>query len=251
MTSTETTNFICLFHDPNRAEAALQALENAGFPRESIISLGSGASGYDGTEAASVNTLGAPERDLKHLCDGLDRGGAIVSLQAPESRSAEIERIFHKYNADKIDEADLDSTRDEQFAAPLAAATAESAVVPVVEEELLVGKREVDRGGVRVFRRVVEEPVAETLNLHDERVVIDRRPADRAVSAKDLAAAEQTIELTETAEVPVVTKTARVVEEVRVGLEETNHTETIKDTVRRTEVDVEPVPGSVRRTNDR
>ena len=41
-----------------------------------------------------------------------------------------------------------------------------------------------------------------------------------------------------TAEEPVVAKTAHVVEEVVVGREATERTETVKDTVRREEVDV-------------
>ena len=111
--------------------------------------------------------------------------------------------------------------------------------MPVVAEELAVGKREVDRGGVRVFQRTVETPVSESINLHEEHVVFDRRPVDRAVTESDFAGAGKTIELTETDEVPVVSKTARVVEEVHVGKEESDRVETVKDSVRHTEVEVE------------
>ena len=238
MSATGTTSFICLFHDAGRGGSALKALENAGFPRTSISVLGDAASRVDGNAAVSLENLNIPDRDLVHLREGLNKGGLLLALEAPESRSAEIERIFHKYSADKIDEADVDATP-----VPLASSARDTgeAVVPVAQEDLVVGKREVDRGGVRVLRRVVQEPVAETVNLRSEQVVIDRRPADRAISNADIAAASQVIELTETAEVPVVTKTARVVEEVRVGLEQTDRTETVQDTVRHTEVDVEPV----------
>jgi hypothetical protein len=44
------------------------------------------------------------------------------------------------------------------------------AVVPVVEEELKVGKRTVEKGGVRVDTKVVETPVQEQVQLHEERV---------------------------------------------------------------------------------
>ena len=50
---------------------------------------------------------------------------------------------------------------------------------------------------------------------------------------------EGTIEVTETSEVPVISKEARVVEEVVVGKTAANRTETARDTVRRTNVDVE------------
>lgn len=238
MQATDSTRFICLFHDAGRGRSALQALEDAGFPRTSISVLGDTADGRRDNAVPSLEDLHVPDRDLVHLRDGLNKGGLLLTLEAAESRSSEIERIFGKYSADKIDEADLQTT-----AAPLAAAATETdeAVVPIVQEDLVVGTRQVDRGGVRVMRRIVEEPIAETVNLHSENVVIDRRPADRAVTDADIVSAGQVIELTETAEMPVITKTARVVEEVRVGLEQTDRTETVQDTVRHTEVDVEPV----------
>ena len=112
--------------------------------------------------------------------------------------------------------------------------------IPVVEEELRVGKREVQRGGVRVFQRVQEKPVHESVDLREEHVKVERHPVDQPASEADVAAfKEGTVELRETAEEPVVAKTARVVEEVVVGKEVTQRTEDINDTVRRTDVQVE------------
>jgi hypothetical protein len=88
-----------------------------------------------------------------------------------------------------------------------------------------------------------ERPVQEQVTLREEHVNVERRPADRPVTEADFAAfRDQTIEVTETAEVPVVAKQARVVEEVIVGKEATQRTETVQDTVRHTEVDVEQLP---------
>ncbi|CAN5170963.1 hypothetical protein BH11PSE11_BH11PSE11_18580 [soil metagenome] len=116
----------------------------------------------------------------------------------------------------------------------------ESRAIPVVEEQLNVGKRTVQRGGVRVFQRVIEKPVQENLELREERVTVDRRPVDQPASLTDADAFQETsFELRETAEVPVVEKIARVVEEVVVGKEVTQRNEQVKDTVRRTEVEVE------------
>jgi uncharacterized protein (TIGR02271 family) len=120
------------------------------------------------------------------------------------------------------------------------AETTGTTAIPIIEEQLAVGKREVQRGGVRVFQRVVETPVSETVNLREEHVSVERRPVDQPASSADLAAfQEQTIELRETAEQAVVQKTARVVEEVVVGKEVTERQEQIADTVRHTEVQVE------------
>lgn len=247
MAPNELTTFICLFHHPDRAEEALNALESAGFNRNAITSTWKKNGESRDTDNRDTNEykdeltqLGVPDRDLDHLRDGLAKGGVVLSLEAAENRSDEIERIFHRYSADKIDETD-----GERAAPPVTgserARVADDAVVDVVAEELVVGKREVDRGGVRVFRRVVEEPVNESVNLHEEHVVIDRRPVDRDVTDADYKNAGQTLELNETEEVPVVSKVARVVEEVRVGMVESDHTETVKDTVRHTEVNVEQV----------
>ena len=71
---------------------------------------------------------------------------------------------------------------------------------------------------------------------------VERRPVDRPATEADLAAfKEGTIEVRESAEEAVVAKKARVVEEVRVGKEVNDRSETITDTVRRTEVDVDKV----------
>lgn len=119
-----------------------------------------------------------------------------------------------------------------------------SRAIPVVEEELKVGKREVQRGGVRVYSRVVETPVNESIGLREEHVNVERRPVNQPISTADANAfKEQSIELRETAEEAVVQKSARVVEEVLVGKEVSQRQENIHDTVRHTEVQVENLAG--------
>ncbi len=114
--------------------------------------------------------------------------------------------------------------------------------IPVIEEELRVGKREVNRGSARVRSYVREVPVHEQVTLREEHVDVERRP----VSGERLSSAEasglmqdRTIEMTETAEEAVVAKEARVAEEVVVRKTAEEHVEQIDDTVRRTEVDVQ------------
>jgi uncharacterized protein (TIGR02271 family) len=120
----------------------------------------------------------------------------------------------------------------------------QQASVPVVEEELQVGKRAVQRGGVRVYSHVIEQPVEENIRLREEHVRVERRPVNRPLEPADAARLrDQTIEVVETAEEPVVSKRARVTEEVVVGKEATERTETIRDNVRRTEVRVDPIQG--------
>ena len=121
-----------------------------------------------------------------------------------------------------------------------AAATGEA--IPVVEEQLQVGKRAVQRGGVRIYRHVTETPVQEDVQLREEHVTIERTAVDQPASVADIDTfKEGSLEVREMAEEPVVAKTARVVEEVKVGKEVTERTETISDTVRRADVEVEPL----------
>jgi len=118
-------------------------------------------------------------------------------------------------------------------------------VVPVLNEQLQVGKREVQRGGVRVIQRVTETPVRELVRLREERAVVERRPADRVAGEADFRNLQEgTLEIRERTEEPVISKTARVVEEVVVGKQVRERTETVTDTVHKTDVQVEPLQGS-------
>lgn len=118
--------------------------------------------------------------------------------------------------------------------------TSASATIPVVEEQLRVGKREVQRGGMRIFSRIVETPVHETIGLREEHVDVQRRKVDQPISPSDAAAfREQTIEMRESAEEAVVEKSARITEEVSIGKQVSERQQQIDDTVRHTEVDVE------------
>ena len=93
---------------------------------------------------------------------------------------------------------------------------------------------------MRVYSRVVEQPVEETVNLQEERVRLDRQLVNRPVKESDLRSGrDEVIEVQEYAEEPVLSKEARVVEEVRINKEATQRQQTVRDTVRRTEVDVE------------
>lgn len=134
------------------------------------------------------------------------------------------------------------STASSSAAAAQTLSASQTEAIPVVQESLEVGKRVVSQGAVRVYARTVEQPVTESVELREEHARVERRPVDRPATEADLAAfTDRTIEVTEMAEKAVVGKTARVVEEVVVGKEATQRTETISDTVRHTEVNVERV----------
>ena len=115
-------------------------------------------------------------------------------------------------------------------------------VLQVVEERLVVGKRSVSRGKVRVHSTVVETPTTADIRLRDETITVDRQPMDRAISADELTLAElqdRSIEMEEVDEEAVVSKTTRVVEEIGLRKDVSNRIETVHGTVRNTKVEID------------
>ncbi|MER2996836.1 YsnF/AvaK domain-containing protein [Pontibacter populi] len=112
--------------------------------------------------------------------------------------------------------------------------------IPIIEEKMNVGKREVETGGMRLKSRIVERPVEEHMRLREEHVNVERNPVNRPASKRDMDNfKEGSIEMTERAEIPMVNKEARVVEEVRLSKDQTQREETVRGSVRKTEVDVD------------
>jgi len=119
-------------------------------------------------------------------------------------------------------------------------ATTGNDTIQVVQERLRVGKREVAQGAVRVRSYVVERPVEEQVRLHEERVQVERRPVDRPATPGDTGLfQDRTIEARATSEEAVVQKEARVVEEIGIRKETQDRTQTVRDTVRETKVEVD------------
>ena len=193
---------------------------------------------------------GHDEESHRSYTEGVTGGGALVAVDADDSEAEEVADFLHLQGATQIQGATGNygaagyrgTTGNTDFAATGRTAantlTGEQ-VIPVVDEELEVGKRQVERGGVRVYSRVVSEPVSESVNLHDERVVVDRRAVNRPATDADFNTNPGVIEVNATGEEAVIGKRSRVVEEVLVGKQATDRTEQITDTVRHTEVDVE------------
>jgi hypothetical protein len=115
--------------------------------------------------------------------------------------------------------------------------------IPIVEEELRVGKREIVRGGARVQSYMEEVPVTEQIELTEEHSRIERRPVDRRVSEEEVAASgllqDRVIEIAEMREEAVVTKQAFVREELVVRKSVETRVEQVHDTIRRTRVEME------------
>jgi len=187
------------------------------------------------------------------------RSGSIVTVHAQSREEAErAADILDDNGAVDVDERASQygysgATNTGAGFTDTSATTTADTTIPIIEENLAVGKREVETGGARLRSFIVERPVEETLRLRQERVYVSRNPVNRPATEADFNSfREGEIEVTEHGEVPVVSKEARVVEEVSLGKEVEEREETIRDTVRSTEVEVENLNknDATRMTND-
>ncbi len=256
-----------LFDTRDDAEAGRQRLVDANIDTDNIrIHDKSSMSdaGYATHEESglwsSIKNAFLPDEDRHTYEEGLRRGGYLLVTDVDEDEIDAAIRALETTNS--VDVADRSASwRNEGWETPAYAAGradygredygrtgADGERLEVVEEQLVVGKREVDRGGVRVRSYVTEKPVHEQVTLRKEHVNVERNPVDRAVGggAGD-AFQDRTIEMTETSEEAVVGKQARVVEEVVVSKDVDTVTEDIDETVRRKDVEVEQM-GTTDRT---
>ena len=215
---------------------------------------GAGIGAAAGGLIGAMTSIGVPEEDAHHYAGRVKEGDALVMVKTSDERAEAAAALLEDFGAENVDERDGGADRvSNGVMAGTAAATTTAAPrkvaetsasngtsIPVVEEELTVGKRTVSRGGIRVFSHMTETPVTEQVQLREEHVNVERRPVNRAATEADFTAfKEGTIEVEEMAEEAVVGKRARVVEEVSLGKESSSRTETIHDTVRQTKVEVE------------
>ncbi|QYE33033.1 DUF2382 domain-containing protein (plasmid) [Polymorphobacter sp. PAMC 29334] len=256
-----------LFDTRADAEAAKNRLEAASLEVSHVDITDKTSTGYTdnlGTGTTSPESQGfwaslkgafSPGEDRHVYEEGVRRGGALLTATVHDNDTDKAVDILDNANSVDID-GRANDWKQSGWVAPVAASGMAAApiagnrttganeeMIPVVEETLRVGKREVERGGVRVRSYIVETPVSEQVTLRDEHVSVERRPVSGGAVPAD-AFRERTIEMTETDEEAVVAKDARVVEEVVVRKTAEDRTETISDTVRRTEVEVDNVAGT-------
>lgn len=257
---------VALYDDKNEAQLVKDELTNAGFSRSSIRMMDSG----DSHAVDTLTNAGLPQSDAEAYVEGLRRGGHLVMITTDDDQIDLVVDIMDRYNSINIQER-ADMWRNEGWGSQSSSQSKmqlgtqegrqsitsgsqgrtgaihedqDQVTVPVVEEEMRVGKRQVPKGGVRVQTHVEEKPVEETVTVRDEHVNVQRRPVNRTAQPSDLEAFQEgTFEVSEMDEEVVVDKQARVVEEVVVGKEVEERQERVRDTVRRTDVDVKRTDG--------
>jgi uncharacterized protein (TIGR02271 family) len=277
---------VALFDEYSDAQRAVNELMTEGFRREDINIMAHNASADAGSRNISrtddtddnrgfgekvSNFFGSlfggdDDDDRDYYSEAVRRGGTMVTINADEDRTDRAISILERYDPVDVDEraAAYRASGYGGFDASAQPYTSEESTrerelyrnrmddqgeirVPVVEENLEVGKRQVQRGGVRVYNRVTETPVEKDVQLREEHVSVDRRRVDRPITDADMNSLQEgTIEVTETAEEAVVSKRARVAEEVVISKDVNERTETVHDSVRRSDVDVEELDTDTR-----
>ena len=231
-----TTTVIGVF-EPDSVRKVTQDLMKAGFADRDIDVI-------EGEEREIVSEIvgrGYDEVDAKGFAKAVKRGKKLLATKAPDTQVDRVVQIMERHESDADEGKAQEETKNSR--------PERTESVPVIEEELEVEKRKVARGGVRLTSTVHEQPVEETVRLREEQVETERRPVDRRLSEDEADAAfqDRTIEMNETTEELEVSKEARVVEEVALKKTVQEHEEQVKDTVRRTEVEVEKIEPSSRR----
>jgi len=255
------------------AELVRRDLEQLGIAGHDITVLsgtGDASGSTTGTLGSSGGSdrlydLGLPDEDIRTYVQALQNGDYVVSVEVDDdSDLGRVQDIMRRpedaYDLDELDTryADADYTPRQQAAYADTGSMAQpgsfgatgasgygddqlnaDGTVKVVEERLNVGKREVEGGVVRVRSYVREQPVEADVELRNTRVYVERRPVDRAVNAADVQFGDRTLEAREHMEQPVVSKEARVVEEIGLRKETEVEHQRIQDTVRKTEVEIE------------
>lgn len=256
-----------LFSTLAQAEEVKIALATKGYAKATVVANSTDADTTNADDTTDGDTgtgighkisnffsglTGGDDHAHEHYASGVNDGGGLLAVTVEDGEAATVAALLKQHGARDID----GNTQAADAGTPVygggtATETTGQTAIPIVEEELVVGKREVDRGGVRVYSHVVETPVSADVNLREETINVQRRPVSRVATAADFTTGTGVIELNATGEEAVVGKTSRVVEEVVVGKSSSERTEAIHDSVRKTEVEVENIPGETVKTTDR
>ena len=243
---------VSVYDSVDKAKSALNVLKSSGIDTSdvSILDRNTLGTGIDHQHVGLWRRLFGEnvwEHEAAVYGDTLRRGGAVLAVRGPKDRVAKIMSILDAHNpvdvhehAEKIG-SDVPVEAKALVTATGAAKTGASKdeVLRLAEEQINVGKRMFETGTTRIRRFVTERPVEQQINLHEEHAKVVRRAISDPNYISDVDWSDKEYTVTETAERPVVSKTARVVEEVAVGREGSDRTETVRDTVRRQQAEIE------------
>lgn len=216
------TAVIIAYDDQKIADTAIAALREEGFEDRQVRIL----SGATEQLESELSDYGFDDAASRAFAKAADEGKTVVVADVSEEKADEAQSIMNRITSGQ-------GSSGERSAGS----------VPIVEEQFSVNKTKTTNGGVRVTSSVSETPVEKTVTLTTETVGAERRTADRLLKSEEAEAAFQgkTVEMMGTREEAEVHKEARVVGEVELTKETKERQKTVKDTVRKTDVEVEEI----------
>ena len=259
---------VTVYNTVDKAKEALRVLQASGFQPEEISLIDRNALGNAPTRESGLwrRIFGTNvwDHEAEVYARTVKEGGAVLSLRVPHEQVARAMSILDVHDPVDVHEKAASygvtvPAAAKALVTPPAAAVAKAAaattgavgakldsakdeVIRLAEEQLKVGKRLFETGTTRIRRYVVEKPVEAQVTLHEEHAEVARRAISDPSYVQDVDWTDRTIEVTETDERAVVSKQARVAEEVVVRKTGSDRVETVRDTVRRQQVDVERTP---------
>lgn len=255
---------VALYDREEKAQEAARALESAGFDSSDInVSNGELLRDKDVRDSSVGQRLfgrSLSDQESTAFRRTINSGGAVLTLRTPDTQIDRAMRILNVHGPMNLrDRSASTPTSSAQTSAqnsaqmsPPATGTgrldaAGDEVIRLAEEQIDISKRQVATGKSRIRSFVTEKPVEQQISLHEEHCEVSRRDVTdpklaKDFDGKDIDWKDRVIEITETSEQPVVRKTARVAEEVVIRRRGSDHVETVRDTVRRQQLEVERVP---------
>lgn len=175
----------------------------------------------------------------------LDEGGEVI-LPAGVFHRQENGTYRLPFSLREVDENYSPAVANQPTMRIITPAEEEVARIPLVEEQISVTKREVERGRVRVTKTVQEREEVVDVGLMEEEVEVNRVPVNRLVDQTEAVRHEgDTMIVPVYEEVLVVRKRLMLKEELHItrNRREVNRPQTV--TVRREEVEVERLNDSI------
>jgi stress response protein YsnF len=251
---------VTLYDTTEHAEAARRNLEAAGFAPSEISMVTSkslAASGEKLVEPGIWQRLfGRDIQQHEALVYGrtVEAGGVVLTVRVPDRDVARAMGILNAHHGVDVQRRAIQeglisgtpvtkqaATQMQTPPAAVAAGVSGEEVLRLAEEQINVGKRLVREGTTRIRRFIIETPVEAQVTLHEEHAQVIRRAISDPDFARNIDWTEKTIEVTETIEEPVITKSSHIAEEVVIRKEGADHVKTVRDKVRRQQVEVERV----------
>ena len=248
-----------MFDSREDAEAARSRLSQSDIDADRVRIVDQNESGSGDGFWSSVKSAFMPAEDSHAYDEGLRRGSFLLCAEVDEDEADRAIDILDQGNSVDFDQRQQEwrnegwtgfsGSDNKTYNRRETGTEIEEERIPLVEEQLSVGKREIERGGARVRSYIRETPVHDQINLREEHVSVERRPVDQPLGRNELDSdsdllRERNIEMTEHSEQAVVGKEARVREELVVKKTAEERTEQIDDQVRRTEVEVDGISSS-------